>query len=504
MRRRGRRSLFDSLLVKARRANYLSPMRMDYISGLPYSEIADALGATPHSRHMMGALLAFCPYIEGESVLARACMSPEFAKSAATCQQDGIVQELIAHGALPAKRVQEYAEKAFVWRMDDDEQPNKIRTALLALGSPLLTKLHEFHERISDGCHDIVKDAFWGNPLVHRNDRSSTAVSRGGRFFIQNAATFGNLENPMIRAAVTARVGMDGDSGVRWGADADNIYLALCSRDDLPNEVVAALHKTSQSTPKLHRRLVENPVHRRLVRDEVHDPIKFFAFCEEPPYQGREGIAVISPECSISELEKEWNFGVLNGSRQASLLLAANCPEVYYQTAKEAGEKTLDSYLFARHSPWAKEHFASVDAEFLRNITGVSSLSWACLPAIPFERFDPPDMQRVFFVGCDVDLGHIVGAIRTRGFAEKLSYSDTEIADFAQLFSPHTSGRRLDEFTRKSPELAGFAACHPNGADIPLSAVLSEHREVVEAIRAPVLGGRGVAGGNAGRQALVI
>ena len=137
-------------------------MRMDDISGLPYSEIADALGSTPHSRHMIGALLAMRPYMEGESVLARACMSPEFARSAATCRQDGVVQELIAHGSLPAKRVQEYAEKAFVYAIDDDEQTDKIRTSLLALGSPLLApKLHEFHERISDGCRDIVKDAFW-------------------------------------------------------------------------------------------------------------------------------------------------------------------------------------------------------------------------------------------------------------------------------------------------------------------------------------------------------
>lgn len=473
---------------------------MDDVSGLPYSEIADALGSTPHSRHMMGALLSLCPHIDGDDGLARACMSPEFARSAGGCQQNKVVQELIAHGRLSGTRVQEYAEKAFrnIGAANENE-----RTALLALGSPLLeSALPAFQRKNSECQNEIVNDAFWGNPLVHLSDKSSTSVLLGRYYFARNAALFGNLKNTRVRSAITAHVGMEdkemGFDGLYGGCGS-----ALRRRTDLDDEIVLALDKASMST-SAYRRLVKHPCHRRAVQNALCAGFKSFADAAELPFSS-DGMIIASPEVMPSEFRRIYNSTEPESSSRDSLLLAASCSEECYLDAVAHDRIILDSFAFATRSPLAIKHFANLHiGDLLRRHENENALMWVSLPAIPFGKVEPQDVPLIFVAECDVELGCVVGAIRSRSFAEKLPASSAKFAGFAQLFSPHTSGLRLGEFARGNPGLAGLSACHPNGADIPLSAVLPEHRDVVEAVRPPVLCGRGYAGCDDARPALVI
>jgi len=143
-------------------------MRVDDISGLPYSAIGDALRTTSHARYMMGALLSMCPDMQGANSLARSCMSSEFARSAARCQQDGIVQELISEGLLPWQRIYEYAEKAFGQSIGSDIPSEKAQTSLLALGSPLIKqKLPELCKNVKRKQHES-KGGFFGEPAGSR------------------------------------------------------------------------------------------------------------------------------------------------------------------------------------------------------------------------------------------------------------------------------------------------------------------------------------------------
>lgn len=112
------------------------------------------------------------------------------------------------------------------------------------------------------------------------------------------------------------------------------------------------------------------------------------------------------------------------------------------------------------------------------------------LPNIPFHQISP-DSLRNFFQNNDALAANIVGAIRSRVFAEALGSVNGDIKmDAALIFSPHTSGRQLERCVELHPELSGIAACHPNGADISLSAVPTEQRAVVERMRGrrPCLG----------------
>jgi len=479
-------------------------MRMDYVTGLPYVEIAPAMAASPHARHMAGSLLALCPFVVDEGAIARACMSPEFARSAATCQQDEVAQALIAFGAIEPKRVQDYAEKVFSYTIDDDEPSEKCQTSLLALGSPLLgDKVESMKSRVGP-CqwseNDVVESALWGNPLVHGENRSSPAVTRGGDFFFQNAAIFGNLSNPIIQSALEVR--LSSTSGQLWNPKRSaGLHRALHLRRDVPERLIVAMSDSPQNTPALHRVLSATDGYRRLAAAGKLPDIKLFDSDAANGFQGRDGVYVATPDATPERISLYYNQSPPGSSKRDSLLLAAQCPEEHYLAAKaaaaiEGAGQFVDCYVFAKYSPWAAKHHARGNlVDFLRETDQIESgVAWLCLPSIPFAGIRPQDMSAAFSSPCSVDLGLIVGAMRSRVFADALPAMKSDIADFAQLFSPYISGRRLDDFARRNPEFAGLAACHPNGADIPLSAVLPEHRNVVDNIRTPVLGGRASVG----------
>lgn len=67
-------------------------MSFHTIELIPFFAIAEALGATAHSRRIAGLMLDLYPKIQWQLEVADKCMSPEFAKPlAATMNYDIII-----------------------------------------------------------------------------------------------------------------------------------------------------------------------------------------------------------------------------------------------------------------------------------------------------------------------------------------------------------------------------------------------------------------------------
>lgn len=469
-----------------------------------FADIAEALAATPHSRRMTGYLLRMCPDIQGTNEIARACASPEFAAAVFGTGDPNIVCELMAQGKLPASDVRFLACQVMKTQNVND------RAGLMALGSPLLR--NDIHALLrdcpslmsvdwkDDKFRTVARNAIWGNPLWHKTCEMPIVAEGGAESFLENAALFGNLENPNVALYMTSYLGVSGreDRGEKLGRQA-LVQSALLRRDDLPENIVLALDASQFHTVCSYRLLVAKEAHQKLVKTAKVEPSQLFLQGGVPHSDGE---FVVSPAATQ---EYVWQaFTDANpGTRQDSLLLAKQCPERFYIEALAAKNPFLNTDEFARHSPWAEHRLripagnnesgvmATLRAAFQTKAEGNNPLKTLCLPVIPFQHIEPDAIKRM----CEPhlrEMAFVVGAIRSRQFAEKLVWAGAcDEADIALVFSPHTSGRQLDRLAGQNPTIAAWVACHPNGVGISLSDISDEDRIMVEETRKmPVLSGK--------------
>jgi len=173
-----------------------------------------------------------------------------------------------------------------------------------------------------------------------------------------------------------------------------------------------------------------------------------------------------------------------------SLILAAQCPRRCYETVKDDDPEFCMSFDFFEQSPWAADGISSKNpSESILQIiehqkSYLMELYTLSMPFIPFDALDPRKISEGF-TSAPVRAGAIIaGACRSRKFATALGdVGDDPNNDIAFLFSPHTSGRKIERLAAIHSELACLAAIHPNGSDIPVESVLPEHREILEAMR---------------------
>lgn len=490
-------------------------MTISDVGALPLSDIREALAATPHSRRMAGLLVSLCPKIRGGKELAQACMSPEFASAAASTDNTEIVFEILAKKLLPDKKVVEWAGKAFELMPGMDA----FRVTLLALGSPLLGDgIHEILDKCKRGAGDkgalnSVVNSAWGNPAVHGADKKPPGYAAVSPLFKLNAATFGNLQNPEVAGILHATLADE-------SKDSAIILRGLTKRNDVPVALVQAMHYSAHKTLETARMLVEMPAHQQLVRKSGFGAA---LECDDSVHvdQDPESSFVVSPACVPGQCRGFFNKDEPGDKINNAVLLAAQCPEECYDYAKAEGDAFLETYEFLQYSPFAKKHLLSMGGRgevwpVMRKIfeekrkwdAGIKTLALDC---IPFEHISPRNIAGLFnFRGNDAAKTEhialdIVGAIRSREYADaRWRAGGTPVA---VLFSPHTSGRQLEEIARNHEGLAVLAACHPNGREIPISSIPEGWRGFVEQNRLPlpqVLQGRGLGGEGAGGREIEI
>ena len=279
----------------ARSASYLDLMTREDIIGTPFHEIVRALAATPHSRRMAGGLLAMFPGIEDGGIIARECASPEFAElfqipEAAFTPTNFASKEfvtihfiaaaLMRRGLLPKKTVCRYADMVnglvLSAEMNDTGRPH-FQAAMLALGSPLFDGAEELAKRraaipISAGSiASLVSDALLGNPAIHgKTTVVEEEMSEKSRYFFENAALFGDLNNEKIIGVLQEKLAGEWGSipgGRRFCPEPiDRIRNALLSRNDVSPPLIASLYEAPTSTSENLRKLVKMEEHQRMVK----------------------------------------------------------------------------------------------------------------------------------------------------------------------------------------------------------------------------------------------
>lgn len=297
----------------------------------------------------------------------------------------------------------------------------------------------------------------------------------------------------------------DGASYCPGGVEV--VREALLLRRELPDSLVFALDDAPTAEPETHRKLVEFSAHKKLATQKEVRPFRLFLSMEDS------GEWVVSPVVTPEEISVRtgvFRVGGVGDSQRLSLLLARQCPVEVYRSLREENWAFCETIDFLRFSPWAAESIREHGntADFVKRGVKMagreSDLRFICLPCIPFDDVRAKDLREAFGSRTPTHIAATIAAMcRSRSFAEETSLDGSSF-DVAHLFAAATSGLRLEKLVKLHPELAGLAACHPNGADIPLSAVLAEHRDIVEEVRPTVLGGRVGGGSEAARPPLVI
>lgn len=212
---------------------------------------------------------------------------------------------------------------------------------------------------------------------------------------------------------------------------------------------------------------------------------------------------MVSPACDPAKLRELCEKEFVGGDMARSLTLAPGCPEDFYREVRAQSGFFCGTYEFLANSPWAADYLSEgrqpwhrVKAALMQNSDSGKELYVLSLPAIPFDKISQAQVCEVIGKKSPFcTAGLIAGACRSRKFAEELHPAEFSGAmEFALLFSPHTSGRKLEKLAKDYPILAGLARCHPNGGDIPLSAVPSAQWAIVCAMKnTSMLPGRGAA-----------
>ena len=487
-------------------------MTSDDFCDLDFGEIAMALAATPHSRRMMGLILACHPNIKDGKAVAEACWSPEFVEAALDTQNEDAVFVLLARNELPPERVLAYAQETVSgkgWLLP-------FTVGEFALGSPLLgDNLNGLLETLSEkrGKEKKLVNGFtftaFGNPLLHGSDKdmdeNSFSGAKESHRFLLSAATFGNLSNPHIAEALQYGV-------LGGGRDASAVINALVHRQDVPKDLIVAMGESATGLDDC-RAVANMPGHRSLVRSKE---------CNGLVGNNRrraDAVRVISPEAKDYVEERARNL--LSEDNESTwmteaILRSEHCPKDYYEANKQNGDAFLSSYDFLRDSPWAREQLLSMRGRNGFSGAGIflmgkgndkARLQFWSLPAMPVEQMPPSCVSRMF-KDKHLIAAHIAGASRCSDYAYKLSreLKAPEHWHMALLFSAATSGRRLEQIAKAHPEVAGLAALHPNGDDLPMALVPEKFHSFVDRHRraAPSLQGKGKSSGVASAGQIVL
>ena len=488
-------ALLDVLSAGGSRA-IISLVTLEDLSSLDFAEITNAVGATSHSRRMMGLLLDCAKDIKNGQAVARACMSPEFAQAAKDTQNEDAAFILLSRNELTPERVLCYARDA----IEGKGSLSHMSVGELAFGSPLigdkvpgLLKELAAKRRNETAVVNGFRCTSWGNPALHGRDKEPTGEAKISHRFLLSAATFGDLQNPHVVDALQ-------DGLLNGPRDASAIIGALVVRDDVPKDLIIGMSESADYVEDCLA-IANMPAHRSLVRSGDCYPLvgKQRGFLKDIP-------CVISPEATayVEKLVETTDGGALAKKlRRESVLRSEHCPKDYYERIKKAGNHYLESYDFLRDSPWARDYLLSKKGEGALGELGrflnghpndKGRLHFWSLPAMPVDQISPSDTAGVFqdkFLAA----AHIVGAIRSPAYADKLAY-DLTVPKYwhaALLFSPATSGRRLEQIAKIHPGLSGLAALHPNGDELPMALVPKEFHSFVEKHKraAPSLPGRG-------------
>jgi len=454
------------------------------ISQFPFGVIPEVFCGTRHTRRMAGILLACFPEITLEPGRESYCMSAEFATPLANTKTPVLIGRLLDAGFLLPGRVREIANISSHGTLvpGDEQFDNVVR----ALGSPLLGETaKEIWDAGFVGASPehspVFRAALYANPLIHsQHCPGFDGAVLGHTVFYENAARFGDLTNVGIADPLKSILDATTVSDAKFFG---GILWSLLARKDLPDDVLVSLHNSPTASAQAYERLVMNPRHQKLVLSGAVEYAKFFD--DEAKY-------VISPAATPTQIREIYTQGGAEERALQSLLTAAQCPEDIF---KEISRKVdlLANRVFLERSPFAKTYiaqggknrFVETFRERLSREIGSDRRLRRLMPeAVPFDVIEPSQVRDVFPEPTHALAGFVIGAMRAREFRGRIGpvSGDIETA-LPRLFLADTPAASLMKVATLHPELAGLAAAHPNGIDIPLHKVSPAHRNVVAAVR---------------------
>lgn len=378
-----------------------------------------------------------------------------------------------------------------------------------------------------------AQGALRANPNLNRvdgaKDWSSNAITSSDGYFLGVMRYSESIDPIQIDFL---RTKFDEIDSVVSDIPASTFARAALRRPDITSPTLASLVmdylpslETGGEVAASYRKLFATSGHRRGVKSGSIRPSVLLASEE------REGkIFVISPEASAAEVERlheqAKRFRISMAPRAiASVLSAAQTSAGIFQSALSEGNINILDPSFAQ-SPWAKSALTykwkesdivrarlrayaqavpSTTPEMLERMLKEEE-SFGCAPIgfyahqnfpwknFPLERIN--ESRRDALPGALATIA-VVGTMRSPSFARQVFDSpESNLRSGALLLAENTSGHQLAKIAATSPKLAAMAACHHNGTEIPLTALLPEDRAKVrrfrEMVPAAALSGGGV------------
>ena len=251
---------------------------------ISFFEIADAMAATPHARKMAGLFIAFFPEIGKPGIISKTCASPEFAEAVADTWDVDIDYPLLQQGLLSPERVRMIADMALTTDYQPYQENHGYDAALIALGSPLLgSHLDTILSRIppltdvlpTDAGRMAVRNALFGNPLVHKANVMPKSSSSGLWAYLHNAVAFGNLDNKYVvnDLLLPLQALVNSNNSEENRRMYDIVRFGLYSRPNVPRELIVGLRDAPQRCEMSHNRLVAMAGHQQMVLDGETDAI---------------------------------------------------------------------------------------------------------------------------------------------------------------------------------------------------------------------------------------
>lgn len=309
---------------------------------------------------------------------------------------------------------------------------------------------------------------------------------------------YGDMANPQVNNRLLREVVLNENEKV-----PNKLHLgtmqALCARD-LPENLAKELALIVG--PDGYALLCQTKAHRKLVKDGA-----LFAH----NYHGNHGGSIrISPEASaialetlIGQLPQLKDPAKPGGISKKDMLSAVAAHDNSLEGWRVEARKLKGLMKYAQLVCASTAAWAADEAELLRQTEGIPSNSLSrmqnahprTLLALAENAVEYEDVQRdnvllklvsnKKFPWTAVDKNSPIRTCETKHrlamtccealTAKSSSLEQIQKEPLAVLFTPTLTGNRISKIVTKNPELAAFAALHPNGDVVPLSAIRDEN-----------------------------
>lgn len=232
--------------------------------------ISQVLGAIPHGAAMLAAALGQRDGMRASSEwqISKVCTSPKFMQTLGIEYLCDDANKAVAHGVLVSRRgTPELGQALAAKLLADWEDCRPIGKGAgldyLVLANPdMRVDLFVRFMRVFPVISAERKGALFANPLYKEHGPRPGPDSRNAGF-LAGAATFGDLKNPVISAALL--------DAMRTTSKSPNPLKNLSSvlrRTDLPRDFIRALDSEPMSAEH-YSLLVEFPEHQKMVKDAI-------------------------------------------------------------------------------------------------------------------------------------------------------------------------------------------------------------------------------------------